>query len=189
MQAPGAVRPGGRFVRVRTVDRTGQVRERAAADFVVGYREVVGPPGEWFLDAELVLAPGDGKAGMARIRELLDRRAETQPVGLPSCGSVFRNPPGDHAARLIEARGSRVTGSEALRCPRSMRISSSIRARPVRPTSASSSTWSSIGSSRHRGQTGARGQGASPEIIHDNAGSPGRRSVWKGRGADGRARG
>jgi UDP-N-acetylmuramate dehydrogenase len=42
---------------------------------------------------------------MARIRELLDRRAETQPIGLPSCGSVFRNPPGDHAARLIEAEG------------------------------------------------------------------------------------
>jgi UDP-N-acetylmuramate dehydrogenase len=42
---------------------------------------------------------------MARIRELLDRRAQTQPVGLPSCGSVFRNPPGDHAARLIEAEG------------------------------------------------------------------------------------
>jgi UDP-N-acetylmuramate dehydrogenase len=105
----------GQVVRVRTVDRTGQVRERLPADFVVGYRDVVGPPGEWFLDAELVLAPGDGKAGMARIRELLDRRAETQPIGLPSCGSVFRNPPGDHAARLIEAeglKGHRIGGAQ-----------------------------------------------------------------------------
>ena len=33
------------------------------------------------------------------------RRKATQPIGLPSCGSVFRNPPGDHAARLIEAAG------------------------------------------------------------------------------------
>jgi UDP-N-acetylmuramate dehydrogenase len=105
----------GQVVRVRTVDRTGQVRERLPADFVVGYREVIGPPGEWFLDAELAFAPGDGKAGMARIRELLDRRAETQPIGLPSCGSVFRNPPGDHAARLIEAeglKGHRIGGAQ-----------------------------------------------------------------------------
>ena len=92
-------------VSVRTIDRFGRIRERVPTDFSIGYREVVGPPGEWFLDVVLELAPGDGKAGMARIRELLDRRAQTQPVGLPSCGSVFRNPPGDHAARLIEAQG------------------------------------------------------------------------------------
>ena len=36
---------------------------------------------------------------------MLARRADSQPMGLPSCGSVFRNPPGDHAARLIEACG------------------------------------------------------------------------------------
>lgn len=92
-------------VSVRTIDRFGRIRERLPTDFSIGYREVVGPPGEWFLDVALELAPGDGKAGMARIRELLHRRAQTQPVGLPSCGSVFRNPPGDHAARLIEAQG------------------------------------------------------------------------------------
>lgn len=92
-------------VSVRTIDRVGRIRERVPGDFAIGYREVIGPPGEWFLDAALELVPGDGKAGMARIRELLDRRAQTQPVGLPSCGSVFRNPPGDHAARLIEAEG------------------------------------------------------------------------------------
>ena len=92
-------------VSVRTIDRAGRIRERVPGDFSIGYREVLGPPGEWFLDVALELAPGDGKAGMARIRELLDRRAQTQPVGLPSCGSVFRNPPGDHAARLIESEG------------------------------------------------------------------------------------
>jgi UDP-N-acetylmuramate dehydrogenase len=92
-------------VSVRTIDRVGRIRERVPGDFSIGYREVIGPPGEWFLDVALELAAGDGKAGMARIRELLDRRAQTQPVGLPSCGSVFRNPPGDHAARLIEAEG------------------------------------------------------------------------------------
>lgn len=91
--------------RVRTIDRGGVVRVRGREDFTVGYREVKGPSGEWFLDVELGLAPGDGPAGLARIRELLDRRSRSQPIGLPSCGSVFRNPPGDHAARLIEAQG------------------------------------------------------------------------------------
>ena len=39
------------------------------------------------------------------MRQLLERRAAGQPIGRPSCGSVFRNPEGDHAARLIEAAG------------------------------------------------------------------------------------
>ena len=39
------------------------------------------------------------------MRELLDKRRETQPIGEWSCGSVFTNPPGDHAARLIESAG------------------------------------------------------------------------------------
>jgi UDP-N-acetylmuramate dehydrogenase len=100
---------------VRTIDRYGEIRERRPTDFNVGYREVIGPAGEWFLDVELRLAPGDGRAGLVRIRELLERRASTQPVGLPSCGSVFRNPPGDHAARLIESvglKGHRVGGAQ-----------------------------------------------------------------------------
>ncbi|HYN76893.1 MAG TPA: UDP-N-acetylmuramate dehydrogenase [Lamprocystis sp. (in: g-proteobacteria)] len=103
---------------VRTVDRTGVVRSRTPADFQIGYREVRGAVGEWFLDAELQLQPGDGAAGMEHIRSLLEQRARTQPTGLPSCGSVFRNPPGDHAARLIEAaglKGARIGGAEVSR--------------------------------------------------------------------------
>jgi UDP-N-acetylmuramate dehydrogenase len=91
------------------------VRERGPADFEVGYRHVVMPEGEWFLEAEMVLAPGDTHGAQARIKELLARRAATQPTGLPSCGSVFRNPPGDHAARLIDTcglKGLRFGGAE-----------------------------------------------------------------------------
>lgn len=101
--------------RVRTIDRSGTVRERPPADYRVGYREVQGPPGEWFLDLDLTLGPGDGAAAMERIRGLLESRARTQPTGLPSCGSVFRNPPGDHAARLIEScglKGYRIGGAQ-----------------------------------------------------------------------------
>jgi len=90
---------------VRTLDRSGTLRERDPEDFEVGYRHVAMPAGEWFLEAEMVLERGDTLAAQARIKELLARRAATQPTGLPSCGSVFRNPPGDHAARLIEACG------------------------------------------------------------------------------------
>jgi UDP-N-acetylmuramate dehydrogenase len=100
---------------VKTIDRKGRIRERDPSAFRVGYREVQGPPGEWFIGADLVLAPGDTEAAQARIRELLGRRNATQPTGLPSCGSVFRNPTGDHAARLIEAaglKGRRLGGAE-----------------------------------------------------------------------------
>ncbi len=88
-----------------TIDRYGQVRKRNIDDFDVGYRQVKGPEGEWFLAATVKLNPGDGDAALDAIQELLDKRASTQPIGLPSCGSVFRNPEGDHAARLIEQTG------------------------------------------------------------------------------------
>ncbi len=63
------------------------------------------PDGEWFVAAHLALKPGDGNAAQARGKELLEQRNRTQPTNQPSCGSVFRNPTGDHAARLIEAAG------------------------------------------------------------------------------------
>ncbi len=90
---------------VETLDRRGRSHARTPADYAVGYRSVQGPAGEWFLAAELELQPGDVRSAQGRIRELLERRAATQPTAEASCGSVFRNPPGDHAARLIEAAG------------------------------------------------------------------------------------
>jgi UDP-N-acetylmuramate dehydrogenase len=92
-------------VSVETIDREGVVRRRTPEHFEVGYRQVKGPSGEWFLAAELQLQAGDIDAAQQRIRQLLERRGATQPTDKPSCGSVFRNPPGDHAARLIEAAG------------------------------------------------------------------------------------
>lgn len=90
---------------VETLDRHGKVRKRVPGDFAVGYRKVEGPEGEWFLTATLKLNPGDGDAAINAIQELMEKRASTQPIGLPSCGSVFRNPEGDHAARLIDQAG------------------------------------------------------------------------------------
>ena len=88
---------------LRTLDRRGPMHDRRPPNSGIGYRRVLGPPRDWFPDAEL--EPGDPAQGLERIRELLERRGRGQPIGLPSRGSVFRNPPGDHAARLIEAAG------------------------------------------------------------------------------------
>jgi UDP-N-acetylmuramate dehydrogenase len=89
---------------VATIDRAGVRRERPASDYVASYRHVSGPANEWFLGARLTfeLRPGVSNED---IRLLLARRKATQPIGEWSCGSVFTNPPGDHAARLIESCG------------------------------------------------------------------------------------
>jgi len=94
-----------RVVEVETVDRAGVLRHRAPSEYRVGYRSVVPPAaGEWFTAATLrfELHP---EASTDSIRRLLERRLASQPIGEWSCGSVFTNPPGDHAARLIEAAG------------------------------------------------------------------------------------
>jgi UDP-N-acetylmuramate dehydrogenase len=91
--------------RAVTLDRGGEVHERARDEFEIAYRHCHFPKEEWFVGAYFSLQPGDGEASRARIKELLARRIATQPLQLPNAGSVFRNPPGDHAARLIEACG------------------------------------------------------------------------------------
>ena len=90
---------------VETLDRHGQRHRRTPDDYEIGYRHVRGPVGEWFVAAELQLRPGDTEAGQARIKELLAKRGATQPTKQANAGSVFRNPEGDFAARLIEACG------------------------------------------------------------------------------------
>src|SRR5258708_14920437 len=99
--------------KVLTISRAGKSSERKATDFEVGYRRVtlrgskLGE-GEWFLAAWFRFRAGDEKRARARIKELLAKRIAEQPLELPNAGSVFRNPPGDHAARLVE--GSRLKG-------------------------------------------------------------------------------
>lgn len=90
---------------VQTVSRDGVLRMRTPGDYQVSYRTVTGPADEWFVSAELQLQSADGGQAQQRIKTLLEQRGATQPTQQASCGSVFRNPPGDHAARLIEACG------------------------------------------------------------------------------------
>ena len=96
--------------RVLMLGRSGELRERKPGDFDVAYRHVALRGGalgmdEWFAAAWFHFERGDGEAARRRIKELLQQRSGAQPLGLPNAGSVFRNPPGDHAARLIEACG------------------------------------------------------------------------------------
>jgi UDP-N-acetylmuramate dehydrogenase len=86
------------------IDRQGQLHQREVDEFEVGYRHVQLPPSEWFAAALFRFAPRTASEE-SNIRQLLRQRNATQPIGEPSCGSVFKNPPGQHAARLIEAAG------------------------------------------------------------------------------------
>jgi UDP-N-acetylmuramate dehydrogenase len=91
-------------VEVNVLDRRGVRHTRQVAEYDVGYRRVKGPDNEWFIGAKLEFERKPG-VNTEAIRELLDKRRESQPIGEWSCGSVFTNPPGDHAARLIESAG------------------------------------------------------------------------------------
>jgi UDP-N-acetylmuramate dehydrogenase len=94
-----------RVIGIEATGRDGVVRLRSPSEYRVAYRHVAGPEGEWFLATTLQLDPGEPDEGQARIRALLERRGATQPTRQPSCGSVFKNPPGDFAGRLIETAG------------------------------------------------------------------------------------
>ena len=98
--------------RVVTIDRHGELRPRAKADFDVSYRhcelrsDASSDEEEWFASAHFRLHEGDVEESREIIKSLLKRRIESQPLQLPNAGSVFRNPPeGKTAARLIQFSG------------------------------------------------------------------------------------
>ncbi len=91
---------------VVTINKQGELNTRDASAFIPSYRHIDKPVAdEWFIAAWLKLANGNAQEAAQKIKELLAKRLATQPLNLPSAGSTFRNPTGDHAARLIEACG------------------------------------------------------------------------------------
>ena len=90
---------------VELLNRRGDVFTKSANEFEVSYRHVNLKNDEWFLATTLKLQNGDTSESQQNIKALLAKRANSQPTNQPSCGSVFKNPEGDHAARLIEASG------------------------------------------------------------------------------------
>jgi UDP-N-acetylmuramate dehydrogenase len=105
-------------VAVETINRKGEITKRQASDFKYSYRHVEGPKDEWFISATMRLKKQQNNNRQENntidIKRLLARRAEAQPTGVASCGSVFRNPAGHYAAQLIERcglKGKRIGGA------------------------------------------------------------------------------
>ncbi len=87
---------------VETVNKQGELFTRSVDEFQIAYREVTGVKDEWFLSCQLQLEIYDMDETVVNLKTLLTQRSATQPLGQASCGSVFRNPEKDYAARLIE---------------------------------------------------------------------------------------
>lgn len=95
-----------RYVKsVETINRKGKIKVYSRSDFDIGYRSVSLFNDEWFTSCTLALGTSDQEEVEQRMKNILTERAEAQPLGQHSCGSVFRNPDNDHAARLIEVSG------------------------------------------------------------------------------------
>lgn len=100
---------------VQIVTRSGELKVRTPEEYEIGYRSVKNIEGEIFVGAWLAFEQGDGEQSRQKIKELLKKRISSQPLNLPNAGSVFRNPPGDYAARLIEQcglKGKRAGGAQ-----------------------------------------------------------------------------
>ena len=90
-------------VSVRTINLDGKIQQRGKSDFVIDYRSVThNHVDEFFISAQFNF---DLEEANDNVRDLLHKRNSSQPIGLPSCGSVFKNPKGKYAAKLIEQSG------------------------------------------------------------------------------------
>jgi len=96
-----------KVVRVQVLTRSGELIERSPQEYDIGYRHVtlLEKSEEYFVGAWLKLEAGDVEKARQDIKVLMEKRSASQPLQLPNCGSVFRNPEGNHAAKLIEGCG------------------------------------------------------------------------------------
>ncbi len=101
---------------VEVMNREGKITKKTPDDFAISYRHVDGLNNdEWFVAATCSFAKGNKEDSLATIKELLARRSATQPTNQYNCGSVFRNPPNNYAAKLIEEcklKGYKIGGAK-----------------------------------------------------------------------------
>lgn len=90
---------------VEVIDRFGKRHKRLPQEFDINYRQVLGQKDEYFVAGYFRFEKGDSVRAQQDLRQLLQKRNSSQPIGTYSCGSVFRNPAGDFAARLVEQSG------------------------------------------------------------------------------------
>jgi len=101
--------------RIEIVQRSGKPESIAAEALAMGYRHAQLPAGSLVISAEFELASDEPEAIRQRMRDMRERRSASQPLAQANCGSVFKNPEGDYAARLIEAaglKGLRIGGAQ-----------------------------------------------------------------------------
>ncbi|MBU0689454.1 MAG: UDP-N-acetylmuramate dehydrogenase [Gammaproteobacteria bacterium] len=103
--------------RVQVLTRSGELIERTPQEYQIAYRQVAlkQHSDEFFVGAWLKLAQGDVEAAKQEIKALMEKRSASQPLQMPNAGSVFRNPTGNHAAKLIEGcglKGKRIGGAQ-----------------------------------------------------------------------------
>lgn len=96
---------GPSVVDVRLIDASGAIVVRPGAECGFAYRTSAFAPREVLVSARLSVSRGDGSAARAHLKSMRERRRATQPLDWPNAGSLFKNPPGDYAGRLIEACG------------------------------------------------------------------------------------
>lgn len=92
-------------VEVEVINRRGERFFRSPEAYQLSYRSVQShsKQEEWFIAGHFQFEVGDPQAATLKIKELLRQRSATQPTGVFSCGSVFKNPEGHYAGQLIEA--------------------------------------------------------------------------------------
>lgn len=103
-----------KVISVDVINRDGEIRTRNAGEYEVDYRSVKQRKDEWFVGARFLLSKKSDQEKIISIKELLDKRSATQPIGKKNCGSVFKNPQGTYAAKLIEqcgVKGYRIGGA------------------------------------------------------------------------------
>jgi UDP-N-acetylmuramate dehydrogenase len=97
------------LVQARVLRSDGQVQELPADALGLRYRGSSYPPGAVLLGATLRLEQGEREQIEALMHASYARRQRTQPLSQPNAGSIFKNPPGTAAGRLIEALGLKGT--------------------------------------------------------------------------------
>ena len=107
----------GAVQHVQVLTRSGALIERRPQEYDIGYRHVAlkQQNEEFFVAAWLKFEEGDVEAAKHEIKALMEKRSASQPLQMPNAGSVFRNPHGEHAAKLIEGcglKGKRIGGAQ-----------------------------------------------------------------------------
>lgn len=104
------------LVSIKVLNKNLEVEEILKENIVYSYRHTnIKDLGFIVLEATFLLDDGDVEYSKEIIKDRCERRKSSQPLDMPSAGSVFRNPEGDFAGRLIEAvglKGKKIGGAE-----------------------------------------------------------------------------